>query len=270
LLLLVLVGVLIARAIRSKRRPQFSLVQLLAMTVLASVVITGVRQWRESVQALDVAWSKYRSTLCNCKQAAVQEEPAHNVTITAPYYIGKYEVTQEQYEQVLGENPSFFKNRRKPVECVTWEDTQQFCRTITQQSGEIVRLPTDAEWERACRAGTNTVFNTGDSEADLCCAAWYGDNSNDETHVVGEKAPNVWGLYDMHGNVAEWCDDKMRKYSTEPQVDPRGPSVWRHRAIRGGAYKDMPRYCRATFNEGEPPDTRNSLLGFRVIVAVSP
>ncbi|GHV58266.1 hypothetical protein FACS189460_5780 [Deltaproteobacteria bacterium] len=136
------------------------------------------------------------------------EKPAHQVTISRPFYLSKYEVTQAQWEEVMGSNPSYFKGRDNPVENVSWEDVQEFIKRLNQMEGtNKYRLPTEEEWEYAARAGSQTRYHFGDSERNLGEYAWYSGNSNDETHPVGQKKPNAWGLYDMAGNVWEWVED---------------------------------------------------------------
>ena len=133
-------------------------------------------------------------------------ETQHLVKITKPYYLGAYEVTQEQYERVMGKNLSDSKGENKPVENVRWSEAVEFCRKLSEKEGVEYRLPTEAEWEYACRAGTSTAYSFGNDESQLGKYAWYRDNSI-STHPVGELKPNTWGLYDMHGNVWEWCQD---------------------------------------------------------------
>ncbi|NQT39791.1 MAG: formylglycine-generating enzyme family protein, partial [Planctomycetes bacterium] len=137
-------------------------------------------------------------------------KPVHKVRITKPFYLGKYEVTQEQWEAVMGSNPSNFKGAKNPVEQVSWDNCQQFLVKLNAKSGgqggKFV-LPTEAQWEYACRAGSTGKFCFGDDEKQLGEYAWYGENSGSKTHPVGEKKPNTFGLHDMHGNVWEWCHD---------------------------------------------------------------
>ena len=164
----------------------------------------------------------------------------HEVTITKPFYMGKYVVTQEQYEAIMGNNPSHFKGAQNPVEMVSWDDAQAFCQKLSKKSGKTVRLPTEAEWEYACRAGTSTKYYSGDSEEDLKRVAWYEANSNDTTHPVGQKEPNKFGLYDMHGNVWQWCQDWYGDYTANEVADPQGPAQGASRVLRGGSWYHDP------------------------------
>ena len=129
------------------------------------------------------------------------EHPAHPVTLTQPFYMGKYVVTQEQYQAVTGATPSTFKGNDNPVEQVSWDDAEAFCKKLSEQTKQAVRLPTEAEWEFACRAGTKTTYYSGDTDKDLDRVAWNDANSKNTTHPVGQKEANTFGLYDMHGNV---------------------------------------------------------------------
>jgi formylglycine-generating enzyme required for sulfatase activity len=262
--LLVLLGTVIIRALRRRGRPQYSLGRFVVMTVVAGVALLGGLHWHFSAKAFAEAKAEYQAASARFKDSYETERPAHEVTISKPYYLGKYEVTQGQYEQIMGNNPSQFKGRDLPVECVSWDDAQEFCKKVSEKTGQSVRLPTDAEWEHACRAGTKTLYCTGDTEADLDRAAWYGNNSNGTTHPVGQKVPNAWGAYDMHGNVWEWVQDFYAPYKAEAATDPIGPSQGQYRVLRGGSWGDGPRRCRSAFRIGYPPDLRN-FFGFRVV-----
>jgi formylglycine-generating enzyme required for sulfatase activity len=198
-----------------------------------------------------------------------KEENEHEVTLTQPFYMGKFEVTQEQYQQVMGNNPSRFQGRDLPVGQVSWDDAQEFCKKASEKTGQTVRLPTEAEWEHACRAGTNTTYCTGDAEADLDRAAWWPGNSGHKTHPVGRKAANPWGLYDMHGNVSEWCADWLWGYGRGAVADPQGPTKGARRVKRGGSWLMYREYCRSAHRDGSFPDNRSWVIGFRV-VAVAP
>ena len=156
----------------------------------------------------------------------LEKERMHDVTISEAFYMGKFAVTQEQYEKVMGSSPSYFKGAKNPVENVSWEDAKEFCRKLSAKTGHPVRLPTETQWEYACRAGTNTRFCSGDNDQDLDEVAWYGDEKcGRTTHPVGQKKPNAWGLYDMHGNVWEWCEDWYGSYPDGPAIDPQGPAT---------------------------------------------
>jgi formylglycine-generating enzyme required for sulfatase activity len=196
--------------------------------------------------------------------------PVHRVKITKPFYLGKFEVTQEQYQQVMDKDPSQFKGPDLPVEMVSWNDTQEFCKNASEKTGQTVRLPTEAEWEDACRAGRKTTYNTGDTDADLALAAWYDKNSGSATHPVGRKTPNAWGLYDMHGNVWEWCMDRFGDYKAEAVTDPPGPAQGADRTTRGGSWFNAAAMCRSVHRFKYSPVGRSSRIGFRVAASVPP
>lgn len=200
------------------------------------------------------------------------EKPVHEVTLTAPFYVGVYEVTQEQYERVMGTNPSSFKGRAKnPVENVSWKAAVEFCGKLSamraeKSSGRVYRLPSEAEWEYACRSGTTTAFSFDTDPAQLGDYAWFKDNSGRSTHPVGKKQPNGWGLYDMHGNVWEWCQDWKTDYSSDSVTNPKGPPSGSTRVYRGGSWRSKARSCRSAdrFKHIRPPGYRDNRLGFRV------
>ena len=201
------------------------------------------------------------------------DEKQHQVTLTRPYYLGIYPVTQEQYERVMGANPSRFKGARNPMETVSWEDAQEFigklnALSVEQSGGRKYRLPTEAEWEYACRAGTKPAYSFGDDPKVLGKYGWFDDNSGSKTHPVGEKEPNPWGLYDMHGAVWEWCQDWYGDYPAGAVIDPTGPARGSFRVFRGGSWNFLAAFCRSAFRRRYSPSYRFDSLGFRV--ALSP
>lgn len=195
-------------------------------------------------------------------------EVLHEVTLTKGFWLSRYEIAQAQWEDVMGENPSEFAGEDRPVEHVSWDDVQEFLTLMnTAKAGSPYRLPTEAQWEYACRAGTTTRFYWGDDfgETEIDDNAWYQDNGNNETHPVGEKDPNPWGLHDMIGNVREWCQDFYREYPETAETDPKGPDVGDEHAIRGGSWEDEPYACRAASRQFRPPDAQLGFLGFRLL-----
>jgi formylglycine-generating enzyme required for sulfatase activity len=205
------------------------------------------------------------------------ENPLHTVKITKGFYMGVYEVTQEQYQKVMGTNPSNFKGEDNlPVEAVSWDNAFEFCKKLSQKEGKTYRLPTEAEWEYACRAGTTTKFSFGDDESQLGDYAWYIQNSgmNMKTHPVGEKKPNAWGLYDMAGNVWEWCQDWYAKdwYSKGPAENPLNESYGdkNSRVIRGGSWGGGSVLCRVSIRGSYGPILRSDYIGFRVVLDSNP
>ncbi len=192
------------------------------------------------------------------------EGPQHKVTLTQPYYMGIYEVTQEEYEKVIGTNPSAFKGARLPVESVSWDEAQDFCRKLSQLDTSMTyRLPTEAEWEYAARAGTKTAYYWGDSfDARY---AWCDQNSGEKTHEVGTRQANPWGLFDISGNVWEWCEDWYANYPTGEQVDPKGAASGLYRVIRGGGWCGIPLRSQSAIRHSSMPFSRYISLGFRVL-----
>jgi formylglycine-generating enzyme required for sulfatase activity len=195
------------------------------------------------------------------------EQPVHTVRISKPFYLGKYEVTQAQWQAVMGNNPSGFTgDPARPVEKVSWEDVQEFIRRLnTTESGVTYRLPTEAEWEYAARAGTTTAYSFGNDKGQLGQYAWCGDTGGGETHPVGKLKPNAWGLYDMHGNVWEWGQDWYGPYTAGAAVDPAGPSSGSNRVLRGGSWYNGAGSCRSAYRIGASPGNRSGNLGFRLL-----
>jgi formylglycine-generating enzyme required for sulfatase activity len=213
------------------------------------------------------------------------ETPVHTVNITKAFYMSKYEITQKQYKDVINSNPSYFFDKdNNPVEDVSWNDAVQFCNELSKKEGleqcytfengttwrcdfdkKGYRLPTEAEWEYACRAGTLTDYYTGTTESQLASAAWYSGNSNSTTHPVGQKVANNFGLYDMSGNVWEWCWDWYSSYIAGTFDDPVGPNSGSYRVERGGSWYDYATNCRSASRYSDFPVPRSSTIGFRVV-----
>ena len=245
------------------------------------------------------------------------DERQHEVTLTQDYYLGAFEVTQAQYEKVMGINPSYFEwyevverhpktgrvvnddSSNHPVEMVSWEDAVEFCDKLSalpeeKRAGRVYRLPTEAEWEYACRAGSKTAYSFGESSRSLGDYAWFyekragetpsvdemasnaiflilsgerrsfGERRSRETHPVGQKQPNAWGLYDMHGNVWEWCSDWYGPYPGGSSTDPTGPQSGSFRVYRGGSWHYNAAGCRSAFRGRGYPSYRDDYRGFRV------
>jgi len=195
------------------------------------------------------------------------EKPVHTVRMTQPFYLGKYEVTQGQWQAVMGNNPSMFTgDPNRPVEQVSWDDVQAFIRRLNSREGAATyRLPTEAEWEYAVRAGTTTRWSFGDDASQLGRYAWYDGNAGRQTHPVGQLQPNPWGLYDMHGNVWEWVQDWYGQYASGTAENPEGPSSGADRVNRGGGWDSTARFCRAVHRSGDAPGFRFVSLGFRLL-----
>jgi formylglycine-generating enzyme required for sulfatase activity len=227
------------------------------------------------------------------------EAPKHRVRITKPLWLGVHEVTRGQFRRFVDErgytteaerdgkeghrwvdgqwkqDPRFVWNRDDsgveraddhPVHNVTWNDAAAFCKWLSEKEGETTQLPTEAQWEYACRAGTTRAWHSGDDEGALKDHAWFAFTTDRKSHPVGQKKSNPWGLYDMHGNVWEWCADWYDKdyYAGSPSDDPRGPSSGSRRVLRGGGWVDRPWDCRSSFRAGLSPEFRGDSLGFRV------
>ena len=201
------------------------------------------------------------------EDGADDEKPVHLVRISRSFYLGKYPVTQAQWEAVMGTNPSRFTSEPSlPVEQVSWTDVQEFLRRLSEKEGEKpYRLPTEAEWEYAARAGAATSYCFGNESSQLGEYAWYGKNSGDRTQPVGQLKPNAWGLYDVHGNVWEWVQDwyDATYYQRSPVEDPGGPEEGQGKVVRGGAWVNEPRGVRVSFRLRLDPGHRNDVIGFR-------
>ena len=195
------------------------------------------------------------------------EKPVHSVTLSG-YYIGKTEVTQALWKAVMGSNPSRFKGDYLPVENVSWYDCQEFIRKLNSMTGQNFRLPTEAEWEFACRGGNNSRGYKYSGSNNLGSVAWYDGNSGNKTHPVGTKAPNELGIYDMSGNVWEWCADWYGDYSSGAQTNPTGPYGGSNRVYRGGSWNYDVGRCRSSNRDFYYPWIRDIILGLRLALSL--
>jgi formylglycine-generating enzyme len=216
-----------------------------------------------------------------------REKPVHTVTLDS-FLMGKTEITQGQYKAITGKNPSnYFGDDKLPVDRVSWYDAVKFCNLLSDKAGFIrcydettwvcdfskngFRLPTEAEWEYTCRAGTKTVYYSGNTVEDLAKAAWYGNieigNSDNIPHFVGMKAPNKWGFYDMHGSVWDWCNDWYDEnyYKSSPGNNPKGPSTGKMKVMRGGSWVINPELLTSSYREPYVPDLNYLDIGFRIV-----
>jgi formylglycine-generating enzyme required for sulfatase activity len=221
------------------------------------------------------------------------KQTQHEVTISKDYYLGVTEVTQGQYEKVMGTNPSFFQGDKvaernpdtdrvikevdssnHPVEQVSWGDAIDFCKKLSDLPGEkaagrVYRLPTEAQWEYACRAGSKSAYSFGESSKSLGDYAWFAGKSNGQTHPVGEKKATAWGLYDMQGNVFEWCSDWYDEYPKGAVSDPTGPKEGSLRVFRGGCWDGVAELCKSADRAWGLPSSRIYGIGFRVALSSS-
>ena len=195
------------------------------------------------------------------------EKPVHQVTLTNDYYMGKYEVTQALWQAVMGNNPSHFKGENLPVETVNWNECQEFISKLNSMTGRKFRLPTEAEWEYAARGGKKSRSYQYSGSSNISDVAWYDGNSGSKTHPVGTKQANELGIYDMSGNVYEWCSDWYGSYSSSSQTNPMGSDSGAKRVRRGGSWCYIARICRSSYRYGDAPDCRGLYLGLRLALS---
>jgi len=248
----------------------------------ATVTLTEGKSFKNSV-GMDLIWIEKGKFLMGLPDTEVDtngdEKPQHRVTITCGLWIASKEVTRGQYKRFVQETGHSDKDweyafsgetDEHPVVRVSWNDAIQFCEWLSKKERIIYDLPTDAEWEYCCRAGTTTRYSFGDDEGELEKYAWYGNNSGNETHAVGKKAPNPWGLYDMHGNVWEWCKDGRRKYTNENFANNIVNTTTAGRVVRGGSWNSLVKNCRSASRFENHTGYRHYYNGFRVVVLSSP
>jgi len=200
------------------------------------------------------------------------EKPVRTVTIGRPFYLARTEVTQRQWKAVMGNNPSKFKGPSRPVKQVSWDDCQKFLRELNAKRprGWQFRLPSEAQWEYACRAGSQGKYSFSGDQRQLGDYAWYGENSGNRTHDVATKRANPWGLFDMHGNVLEWCEDVHQKsYNGAPKDGSAWVQGAGDRVVRGGSWGHTASYCRSAFRLRGPASARASFVGFRPAMVVT-
>ena len=238
-------------------------------TKSGTLVSTG-ETWRNSL-GIEFVLIPAGKFMMGSDKGGDDEKPVHEAHLSKPFYLGQYEVTQGQWQAVMGHNPSRFKgDPNLPVEQVTWEDVQAFIRRLNaRESGTTYRLPTEAEWEYAARAGTTTDYSFGDDPRLLGEYAWYAENAERKTHPVGQKKANAWGLHDMHGNVWEWVQDWYSKpYPSGTVTDPQGPASGSIRVYRGGSWITHARNCRVSYRNDQAPGGRVVYVGFRLLRTV--
>ena len=235
----------------------------LTMTEKKNVIPLPIQKLMDNMIRVEGGTFMMGATSEQKEDAGIDEKPVHQVTLSS-FSIGKYEVTQEEWEAVMGNNPSKFKGVRLSVEQVSWNDCQTFIRKLNQMTGKQFRLPTEAEWEYAARGGSKSRGYKYAGGNVIGSVAWYDDNSGSKTHEVGKKQPNELGLYDMGGNVWEWCQDWYGSYSSSSQTNPKGPSSGSSRVYRGGSWLFNARYCRVSDRYNGTPVDRYSNLGLRL------
>jgi formylglycine-generating enzyme required for sulfatase activity len=254
------------RSIISIGYASFLLLTMLLLVVSTAVAQPALEKTFTNTMGMEFVLIPAGTFMMGSADGDADERPLHQVTISRPFYLGKYEVTQNQWQAIMGNNPSLFRGGANlPVEQVWSTDVEEFIRRLnTKEGGEKYRLPTEAEWEYAARAGSTTAYSFGNDAVQLKEYAWYKENAGEKTHPVGQLKPNAWGLHDMHGNVMEWVKDWYGPYPAQPVTDPQGPPSGTHRMRRGGAWNNVAAICRSA-NRYSAPGFRDDFLGFRLV-----
>ena len=239
-----------------------------ALTVMAQEVKPGKAEVIDlgkdvKLERVLVPAGKFKMGSPASEKGRGSNETQHEVTLTKPFYVGKYEVTPEQWNALMGNNPSETKGAKLPVTDVSWEDCQEFIKKLNAKTNGGYRLPSEAEWEYACRAGTSTAYSFGDN------ITAKDANYNIGVKIVkpvavGNYKPNAFGLYDMHGNVWEWCEDWKADYPAGAVTDPKGPATGRYRVLRGGSFNSVGSRARSSYRNSFSPTDRLVVNGFRL------
>lgn len=259
-----------------KKFSQFLLIVVLVLAGFATAyLVTGCKAERPNTKPSNVVVNSIGMKLAYIPAGVFEmgsgpgekgrqdDEFQHRVKLTRPFRIGVTEVTQAQWDAVMGSNRSHFRGENLPVEKVSWKEAVAFCKKLSDKQGRTYRLPTEAEWEYACRAGATGAFSGTGNIDDM---AWYEANSEEQTHPVTTKEANAWGLYDMHGNVSEWCSDRYKPdYPGAAIADPTGPAEGKYRVVRGGSWGYFARSCRCAARSSFPPSYQLKQTGFRVV-----
>lgn len=246
------------------KRITFLLVTIVVLTIASSFVTHATAQDKKFTSPTIAA----EFVLIPGGTSMMGDIVLHEVVISKAYYMQMTEVTQGQWKKVMGNNPSIFKTCGDdcPVENISWVDAQEFIRRLNQKEGaNKYRLPTEAEWEFACRAGSAGKDISSVKADELGDYAWYDANSDRKTHPVARKKPNAWGLYDIHGNILEWCQDWYDDYQKGKVIDPKGASSGQHKVLRGGAWLGSPTTLQCTFRSQDYPVVRSNDIGFRLV-----
>ncbi len=246
---------------------------LCILLICGSAIPASAQQLKEITNSIGMKLVRIHAGSFTMGSRAYPHNTQHEITITNSFYLGRYEVLQVQFEKMIWRNPSNFNGAKNPVETVSWDEAVSFCKKLSEMpeekaAGREYRLPTEAEWEYACRATSSAAYCFGDTAESLGEYGWFVENSNHKTHPVGEKKANRWGMYDMHGNVWEWCQDRYEPFLSSTETDPKGPNRGPYRVIRGGSWEQMEVRCQSVYRMSMDPLTKSEDIGFRVAMSL--